>query len=110
MSVKQNFVTGKGETFDLHIVYKDANGDPIALNTLGHTVDFVVVKSKTGAAVGTYSAEVTDGGGITISVPDETTATWPVGKLAHRVVHTDAAGDKRWLIYGALTVIDGDDV
>lgn len=108
MNKKQNLVTGKGETFTLNMLFKDSLGVPV--NLTGHSVDLQVTKAGAGTAVGTYPATVDSSGNITIVVEDETTDTWPVGKLAYVVKHTTPDGTEKWLVYGALTVIDGGDV
>ena len=108
MSKKQNLVNGRGETFTLNLTYKDTNG--AAIDLTGHTASLVVEKASIGTAVGTYAGTVDSEGHIDFNVADEVTATWPVGKLAYRVIHQDPAGNKRWLVFGALTVIDGNDV
>ena len=105
---RQNQTTGKGETFDLNIQYKDSNGNPVDLT--GHTVDLFVAKAGSGEAVGTYAGTVDALGNISIIVADEVTDTWPVGKLAYRVHHTAPDGVEKWLVYGALNVISGIDV
>lgn len=105
MSIKQNLVTGQGETFTLNILFKDSAGNPV--NLTGHTVDITVKKSGSGVLVGTYPATVDGLGNIAITVTDEVTDTWPVGKLAYLVKHTAPNGVEKWLVYGALTVING---
>jgi hypothetical protein len=108
MSLKQNLVTGKGETFDLALFFKDALGVPVDLT--GHSVDLAISKPGAGTEVGTYPAVVDDSGNISIKVDDETTDLWPKGKLAYIVKHTSPDGDEKWLLYGALTVMSGADV
>ena len=105
MSIKQNLVTGKGETFTLNLEYKDSTGAPVDLS--GHSVDLIVRKAGSGTEVGTYPAEVDAQGNINIKVADEVTDVWPNGKLAYVVNHESPNGDERWLLYGALTVNDG---
>lgn len=104
----QNLVSGQGETFTLNLQFKDSAGNPV--NLTGHTVDLVVNKAGVGTLVGTYPAAVDAQGNITIKVEDETTAEWPKGKLAYRVIHTTPDGDEKWLLYGALTIKTGVDV
>jgi hypothetical protein len=108
VSIRQNFINGKGETFTLNLIFEDANNNPVDLT--GHTVDLVVSKAGSGTAVGTYPGAVSSEGLIAIAVSDEVTETWPVGKLAYKVVHTTPEGVEKWLVYGALTVISGYDV
>jgi hypothetical protein len=108
MTIKQNLVNGRGETFSLNLFFKDSLGVPVDLT--GHSVDLIVKKSGVGTDVGTYPASVDADGNIEIVVTDEVTATWPVGKLAYVVNHTTADGTEKWLLYGALTVLTGVDV
>lgn len=102
---KQNLVTGKGETFDLNITFKDSNNVPVDLT--GHEADLVVSKVSNAEVIGTYPATVDNAGNIAISVADEVTALWPVGKTAYRVEHHTPAGDVKWLVFGNLTIMDG---
>lgn len=103
MTIRQNLVTGLGETFDLNLEFQDAAGNAVDLT--GHQVDLHVNKSKT--EVGTYNAVVDALGNITLKVADDVTATWPVGKLSYIVKHHSPNGEQKWLMYGALTIVDG---
>lgn len=105
MSIKQNLVSGLGETFELNLEYLDSTGAPVDLS--GHFVDLIVRKAGSGTEVGIYPATVDALGNINIKVEDEVTALWPVGKLAYVVNHESPNGDEKWLIYGALTINDG---
>lgn len=105
MTIKQNLVTGQGETFTLNMLFKDSLGAPV--NLTGHSVDLNVKKAGVGTEVGTYPAEVDANGNINIVVEDEVTDLWPKGKLAYVVKHTTPDGVEKWLLYGALTVLDG---
>lgn len=104
-SIKQNLVTGKGETFTLNLVFKDESGNRVDLT--GHGVEMILRKAGVGTNVGTYPAAVDSNGNIEIKVTDEVTDTWPKGKLAYVVSHTTPNGDEKWLLYGALTINDG---
>lgn len=108
MTIKQNLVNGKGETFTLNIEFKDSTG--AAVDLTGHGVDFVLKKAGTGTVISTTAASVDANGNIRIKVTDEETDTWPVGKSAYVVIHTNPDGDEKWLMYGALTVNSGVDV
>lgn len=103
MSIRQNLVTGLGETFNLNLEYSDENNTPIDLS--GHSISLTVRKGT--VVVGTYPAAVDAEGNVEIKVTDEVTDTWPVGKLNYLVIHTTPSGDEKWLLYGALTVMDG---
>lgn len=103
MSIKQNLVTGLGETFNLNLEYSDENNTPLDLS--GHSIDLIVRKGT--VVVGTYPAAVDAEGNVEIKVTDEVTDTWPVGKLNYLVTHTSPNGDEKWILYGALTVMDG---
>lgn len=105
MTIKQNLISGLGETFELNLDYLDSTG--AAVDLTGHSVDLLVKKAGSGEIVGTYPATVDALGHINIKVADETTAVWPKGKLAYVVNHSSPNGDEKWLLYGALTINDG---
>ena len=106
--MKQNLVTGKGETFTLNIEYKDSNDAPVDLT--GHEVDFLYVERHDGVLIQSVPATVDEEGNISIKVTDEETDLWPLGVNAYRVVHTYPNGDEKWLLTGRLTVLSGADV
>lgn len=103
MALKQNFVTGKGETFDLAVTYKDSTGAPVDLT--GYSAQLKVMKAGSGDTIGNYAGTVDSTGHINIKVVDETTDTWPVGKSAYVLELAYPNGDEKWLCFGSLTVV-----
>lgn len=101
--MKQNLVSGQGETFALHLDYEDNTGNPVDL--AGHTILFRLMKANVGTVITQVNAAVDNVGNVDIKVTDEVTDTWPVGKNAYVVVHVQPNGDERWLLNGALTVV-----
>jgi hypothetical protein len=108
MSIKQNLVTGSGETFTLDIIYNDVSGTPVDLT--GSQARLNVKKAGSGVLVDTYDGVVDADGNIAFNVADEITALWPVGHLAYVAELENPSGDVKWLCYGAFTVISGVDV
>jgi hypothetical protein len=100
--------TGKGETFTLDAVYKNPDGTPVSL--IGHTVGFVLRKATSGTAIASSAATVTALGVITVTVADEVTDLWPVGRHAYVLVHTPPGGAEKSLMWGALPVFSGVDL
>lgn len=102
MAIKQNFVTGQGETFSLNATLKDSAGTPVDLT--GHTITLSIREDRTGPSVGEYPATVDDEGNISIKVTDELTEDWPTGNSVYMLIHNSPDGDVKWLAFGTLTV------
>src|SRR5438552_585071 len=97
-TIRQNLVVGNTESFDLNIQYNDSDDNPV--NLTGHSVEIIINDSDS------WSASVNATGGIAVHIDDEDVFTLPTGKNRYVLVHEDLTGNRHWLCYGTLTVID----
>lgn len=97
-AAKKTLVHDNGTTFNLSIVYKDSNKNPVDLT--GHRVTFDVF----GRMNHRHEAVVDSAGNITIKVDDEDTARWGVGRLSYSVDHHLPNGERYRMFFGPLDV------
>lgn len=103
MATRQNFLVGRGETFVLNLNMTDASGAVVDLT--GHTIS-LSLKDKSGEEIADYPTVVDAAGTVTLKVADETTALWPVGNNKYVLIHDQPNGDRKYMAYGSLTVME----
>lgn len=103
-AARKTLVHDQGTTFNLNIVFKDSNKNPVDLT--GHAVTFTVYgKDRQGPYRASVSNAIVDAlGNITIKVTDEEASKWGSGRLSYEVDHHSPNGDVQRLFYGPLDV------
>jgi hypothetical protein len=92
-----------GATFRLSVRYLDSDRKPVDLSVPGYASTFSLSRSG-GTVLDTQAAVLDADGWIKVTITDEDTATWPIGKYHYCLDLTHPSGEKDFLLAGPITI------